>query len=228
MVKENFRGLTGEKSTPVTSDLATFESQPWAKFADDAKIPTGQHFIVGKLDFMYKKHAVLSPDVWIQNYRPHSDPTSGYYYSPRKYDKIWSSTERMKSGRIEQFYPEKMQHDLCLVESNLYFMKNQGEFVLDALNCEWQQEGKDFEFLQRICDLRDFEILSDEGAQKRIFCCEENLGYFLKGRKYEVSCILVGKTKDFAGYQKLILFCDFETGIPSIVDFSQKERFIKI
>ncbi|MDR1026005.1 MAG: hypothetical protein LBL47_01270 [Lactobacillus sp.] len=171
---------------------------------------------------------MLKPSIYILDYRPIND-TLDTGYGTRSYEKAWSFENRDGFAGVET-------KDLLFTESALYKSISETEFALVFKDGEWKEKAKAKAFLAKLAKELGYTVFpyfpemngKKKVMQKRLFECKKSVGYFLKGKSYEVYSLVVGKVLPLSGYEKKIIFLDYETGIPGVLDVTFGTDFKKI
>lgn len=204
-MEKNAIHLIGHKS-PLSSPFAVFEHfGSWRDLREQKKLPIGVYFVV--VVVADKNKADIYPNLFVQGYRPHSSGAQ-----------IHVDTRRYAAFVPDQSLVKSLE-DVVYVESQLYQVKSDLEVELVLTVGEAQNKSCLIRLADRICAERQLEKLSE--VKHYSYACPESVGYFLKGRVYDVWSLLVGINTGFS-LEKRVLIMDYHTGIPAIVPYQDK------
>ncbi len=211
--------LVGSKSSSVHSNLAVFETfRDWKGLRSAKVIPNGAYFVAGVVDDVLKKRVCdIHPNIFVQGYRPHS--SDGTF-----------SGDRRRYGRlfIGGFMPRQFEYedDLYLAKGNLYRAVDDTSFEMVMYDGEWLIKANVEALFAHICEELSLERLS---RCKRFWLMPtKSCGYFLRGKKYPVLSLLVGKAVPMAGVQKQVLALDLNSGVPGLLDYYNPLDFVRM
>lgn len=208
--------LVGSKRSSVNSNLAVFETfRDWKGLRFTKVIPNGAYFVAGVLDDdLRKRVSDIHPNIFVQGYRPHSSD-GAFAGSRRRYGRLFV-------GFSMPEHPE-YEDDLYLITGNLYRAVDENSFEMVMHDGEWLVKENVENLFSGICSELDLQILS---RCKRFWLTpSKSCGYFLKGRKYPVLSLLVGKAVPMAGVQKQVLALDLNSGVPGLLDYYNPDDF---
>lgn len=211
--KENV-GLIGDKRSSLDSNLANFEFYNWGAIRVQKVIPNGAYFVAGILADRKKNSPDISPDVFVQGYRPHSSD-GAFCCDKRRYGRIFIGSNASETSEYAD--------DLYLRTGNLYRAIDELSFEMVFKDGEWLVKENVEGLFCKICEGMGFMILS---RCKRFWLTpSKTCGYFLKERKYPVLSLLVGKNAPMAGVQKMVLVLDLNSGVPGLLDYYNPDDF---
>lgn len=202
--------LVGSKSSPVHSNLAVFETfRDWKTLRSTKVIPAGAYFIAGVVgDGLRKRVSDIHPNIFVQGYRPHSSD-GAFAGEKRCYGRLFIGGAIPKSLEYED--------DFYLAVGNLYRAINDTSFEMVMYDGEWLIKKNVEALFAHICEELSLEVLS---RCKRFWLTPmKSCGYFLRGKKYPVLSLLVGKAVPMAGVQKQVLVLDLNCGVPGLLDY---------
>ncbi|MGN0914563.1 MAG: hypothetical protein ACI4OW_06690 [Alphaproteobacteria bacterium] len=208
--------LVGSKSSPVTSNLSVFESfRNWKELRSTKVIPNGAYFVAGILDDASRKHVSdIHPNIFVQGYRPHS--SDGFFARDRR------RYGRLFVGFSMPEHPE-YEDDLYLITGNLYRAVDENSFEMVMYDGEWLIRENVETLFANISSELDLPMLSQ--CKRFWLTPSKSCGYFLKGRRYPVLSLLVGKAVPMAGVQKQVLALDLNSGVPGLLDYYNPDDF---
>lgn len=201
--------MEGEKSiqiigkrSPLDSAFAIFENfSDWVNLRKSKVLPDGVYFAVVLLG--NKNKADIYPHIFVQGYRPHSSGAQ-IHVDKRRYGKFV-----LRGAKVA---PDDVEFDTV----QLYQIKGERAVELILTEGECQTLGGARKLIDRICQDRQLEQLSK--VKHYLYDCPTSVGYFLKGRIYDVWSVLIGENTGFA-LEKKVLIVDYLTGIPAIVPY---------
>ena len=196
--------MVGDKSDAF-SPFAVFETfKNWTSVRDVKILPQGVYFAV--LVLTDYQTVDIRPDLFVQGYRPHSSGKN-------------LSVDKRRYGEFVREKRTNFKDDVVFCQSQLYQVMGEREVALVLKNGDSHCFEKIEQLTKKICAENGYERLSD--IKKYSYSCPSASGYFLACRTYHVWSVLIGKSTGFALDKKVLIF-EYETGIPAIVDYDDR------